>query len=226
MITQAPPALYMCSKFQNRVFKESAFFKLNSRFTKLSRFSKLGTSFLNSPWSTDIPPMFKSIISLFQQLVTYYESLDIVVADPMSVENDCLLFLGYRLLGLPYQCELSPFQETLRLAILAYASVRVWSFYGMSCLESLAETLRQSLVESLPVIRSTAPDLLFWVLFIGSLASRGMRCHSWFLTRLVDAADQLGLEGWGSALPILERFFFVCRSKDEPAKEMWNSAFR
>ncbi|KAJ5226817.1 uncharacterized protein N7469_006823 [Penicillium citrinum] len=209
-----------------RVFKESAFFKLNCRFTKLSKVNKLGTGFFNSTWSKDIPPMFKSIISLFQQLVTYYESLDIVFAEPMSVENDCLLFLGYRLLALPYQCSLSPFQETIRLTILSYASVRVWSFYGMPCLEALVETLRESLYDSLHIIRSTATDLLVWVLFIGSLASRGMRCHSWFLTRLVDAADQLLLDGWDSAVPILEKFFFVCRDKDEPARELWTAAFR
>lgn len=216
----------MCSKFQNRVFKESAFFKLNSRFAKLSKLSKLGTGFFNSSWSKDIPPMFKSIISLFQQLVNYYESLDIVVAEPMSVENDCLLFLGYRLLALPYQCSLSAFQETVRLTILAYASIRVWSFYGMPCLEALVGSLRRSLIDSLPIIRSTAPDLLFWVLFIGSLASRGMDCHPWFLMRLVDVADELLLDGWDSAVSVLEKFFFVCRSQDEPARELWISAFR
>lgn len=170
--------------------------------------------------------MFKSIISLFQQLVTYYESLDIVVAEPMSVENDCLLFLGYRLLSLPYQCMLSPFQETLRLSILTYASIRIWTFFGMPCLEALVEMLRQSLHKSLPALRSTASDLLFWVLFIGSLASRGMECNSWFVARLVDVADELLLEGWDSAVPILEKFFFVCRSQDEPARDLWNSAFQ
>ncbi|KAJ5098852.1 hypothetical protein N7532_005853 [Penicillium argentinense] len=223
MIKNAPPALPMCKKYQERVFKESVFFKANNRFTKLA---KIGTRFFTSSWSRDLPPSFRSIISLFQQLVAYYESLDISVAEPMSVENDCLLYLSYRLLWLPEQCTLTPFQETLRLSIVVYASVRIWTFYGMPCLEALVERLQESLYKSLPVLRSTASDLLFWILFIGSLASKRMKCHSWFLAQLMDSADQLLLEGWESAIAVLEKFFFVCRPKDEPARELWHAAFR
>ena len=216
------PKLDMCAKFQNRVIKESAFFKANNHFTQTST---LGTRFFSASWSTYIHPIFMSIISSFQQLISYYESFNDVDVEPMSVENDCLLFLSYRLLSLPYQCSLTPFEETLRLSIMSYSCVRIWNLYGIPCLGGLVELLRKSLFKSLFILQSTAPDLLFWILFIGSLASRGMKSNSWFLVHLTDAAEQLALKDWASAASLLESFFFVCRHSDEPAKELWNSNF-
>lgn len=216
------PKLDMCAKFQTRVLKESAFFKANNHFTISST---LGTRIFNSPWSQEIHPIFKSILSHFRQLVSYYESFNEVDVEPMSVENDCLLYLNYRLLSLPFECLLTPFEETLRLSVLTYCCVRIWNLFGVPCLGALLEQLRRSLFRSLYLFQSTAPDLLFWILFIGSLASRGMKTSSWFLAHLTDAAEQMGLKNWASAASILETFFFVCRRHDEPARELWNSNF-
>lgn len=144
----------------------------------------------------------------------------------MSVENDCLLYLNYRLLSLPYQCLLTPFEETLRLSVLTYCCVRIWNLYGVPCLGLLLEKLRKSLYQSIYILKSTAPDLLFWVLFVGSLASRAMKINSWFLAHLTDATEQLALKDWTSAGSTLETFFFVCRRSDEPAKDLWVSHLR
>ena len=212
----------MCTKFENRVLRESAIIKASHRFAKSLAF---GTRFFNAPWSSEIQPLFKSIISWYQQLVSYYESRDIFTVDPMSVENDCLLYLSHRLLSLPYQCSITSFEETIRLSIFVYSCIRIWSIYGTPCLESQVEMLRESLSKNYFVLQSTASDLLFWILFTGSLASKGMGCNSWFLTCLVDIRGQLSLE-WDSAVSMLEEFFFVCRPQDEPAKELWISAFQ
>lgn len=217
------PAIPMCTKFEKRVLEQSTIIKASSHTTN-TRTSTLGARFFNAPWSNEIQPRLKLIISWYQQLVSYYESLETSSAEPMSVENDCLLYLSHRLLSLPYESTLTPFEETLRLAILVYSTIRVWSLYGMRCLEMLVETLRERLYKSYFSLQSTARDLLFWILFVGSLASKGMKCHSWFLVRLVDVADQLSLEGWGSTVSVLQEFLFVCRPRDEPAKELWNVA--
>jgi hypothetical protein len=216
------PKIDMCSKFQNRVIKESSFFTANNHFTKSS---PLGIRFFSAPWSRDIHPIFQSILSSFQQLISYYESFNDVDVEPMSVENDCLLYLNYRLLSLPNQCVLTPLEETLRLSVLTYCCVRIWNLYGVPCLGLLIEKLRRSLLQSFYVLRSTAPDLLFWVLFVGSLASRAMKPNAWFLAQLTDTADQLALKDWPSAVSTLETFFFVCRRSDEPAKDLWMSTF-
>ncbi|KAJ5669892.1 hypothetical protein N7462_010962 [Penicillium macrosclerotiorum] len=222
MIGTTPPAVRMCAKFEDRIIKESLSYKLNELPT---RRSTVGLHFFDASWSKHIQSKFKPIIQSFQSLITFYENLDIVQLEPMSVENDHLLFLGYQLLSLPYLCSLTPFEETIRLSIFVYASCRIWSFYGTSCLEVLVETLRESISTSFVVLESVASDLLFWILFIGSLASKGMKCHSWYLGLLTDLADKLFLEGWDSVVSILERYFFRFRSEDDPAKEIWNSAF-
>lgn len=215
--------LDMCSKFQSRVLKESSFFKAHNDFTKTSAF---GARFFTASWSKDIHPIFKSIISSFQQLISYYESFNDVDVEPMSVENDCLLYLSHRLLSLPCHCPLTVFEETLRLSIMTYSCVRIWNLYGIPCLGCLIETLRKSLLRSFSILQSTAPDLLFWILFMGSLASKGMKSNSWFLAHLMDVAEQLSLKNWDSALSVLKNYFFVCRPRDEPAKELWYSTFR
>jgi hypothetical protein len=216
------PKLDMCAKFQSRVLKESAFFKANNHFMQTST---LGTRFFSASWSTEIHPVFKSIITSYQQLISYYESFNDVDVEPMSVENDCLLFLSYRLLSLPHHCPLTPFEETLRLSIMTYSCVRIWNLYGIPCLGRLVEMLRKSLFNSFYVFQSTAPDLLFWVLFMGSLASRGTKSSPWFLVHLTDVAEQLGLKDWASAASLLESFLFVSRHSDEPAKDLWYSNF-
>ena len=221
-MTNTLPKLEMCDKFQSRVIKESAFLKANYQFT---RACTLGHRFFNAPWSQEIHPIFKTLLSHFQQLVSYYESFNEADVEPMSVENDCLLYLNYRLLALPFECLLTPFEETLRLSVLTYCCVRIWNLYGVPCLGALLDKLRKSLFRSLYIFQSTAPDLLFWILFVGSLASRGMKSNSWFLSHLTDAAEQLGLKDWASAGSTLETFFFVCRRHDEPAKDLWNSNF-
>jgi hypothetical protein len=220
-MSNSMPTLDMCGKFQSRVLKESAFFKSKNRFTESSA---LGTRFFDASWP--IHPTFRSIISSFQQIISYYESFANVDVEPMSVENDCLLFLCYRLMSLPFQVSLTPFEETLRLSIMAYTCVRIWTLYGIPCLERLVELLRKSLFTSLSALQSTAPDLLFWILFIGSLASKAMKSHSWFLAQLKNIADKLSLQKWDHAVSLLEKFFFICRPSDEPAKELWHSTFR
>ncbi|OQD79652.1 hypothetical protein PENANT_c046G10488 [Penicillium antarcticum] len=198
-------------------------YRSKNRFTESS---SLGTRFFTASWSRDIQPTFKSIISSYQQLISYYESFANVDVEPMSVENDCLLFLGYRLISLPYEVSLTPFEETLRLSIMTYNSVRIWALYGIPCLERLVDMLRISLFTSLSALQSTAPDLLFWIFFVGSLASKSMKHHSWFVAHLTDVADQLSLQKWDRAVGLLEKFFFVCRPSDEPAKDLWQSTFR
>jgi hypothetical protein len=95
----------------------------------------------------------------------------------------------------------------------------------MPCADIFVATLQRSLQKSFASLESTAPDLLLWISFIGSLASRGRNCHSWFLQSLREVATELSLEKWDCAVVVLQEYFFVCRPSDGPVKEMWKSAF-
>jgi hypothetical protein len=223
MVSKSPPIIPMCVKFEARVLQESAIIKASRR---LARPSVLGTRFFNAPWSGEIQPLFKSIISCYQQLVLHYERGENPTVNPISVENDCLLYLSHRLLCLPYQCPLTEFEEIIRVSIFVYLSIRIWSIYGTPCLDSQVKSLRDLLRRNNFLLESTASDLLFWVLFIGSLASKGLESHSWFSARLVDIADQMHLQDWDTATAFLGEFLFICRPQDDPAVELWYSLFQ
>ena len=88
----------------------------------------------------------------------------------------------------------------------------------------IVDNFQRSIVRGYMVLQNQAPDLLFWALFMGSLASQELDCHPWFLNTLMDVAEMLSLTDWESAREVLEGFFFMYRSTDEPAKIIWDSA--
>jgi hypothetical protein len=75
-------------------------------------------------------------------------------------------------------------------------------------------------------IQRTDLDLLFWMLFIGSLAAHEPDCFAWFLQHLKETARQLQVDDWHSAESILQGFFFVTRPLNEPARLLWDSMIR
>jgi hypothetical protein len=58
-------------------------------------------------------------------------------------------------------------------------------------------------------LQVTAPDLLFWILWMGGLASRGAECRTWFVENLRTVAQQLGLVHWVAARIVLGEFFYT-----------------
>jgi hypothetical protein len=70
-----------------------------------------------------------------------------------------------------------------------------------------------------------APDLLFWILYMGGFASQGFDCHELFVTQLKTSVAELSLTEWSSALSILHGFFFVGRIGNDAARLFWDSVF-
>lgn len=83
-----------------------------------------------------------------------------------------------------------------------------------------------SLRDSYEEMSELAPDLLFWVLFMGGYASRGLECHGWFLEGLVECAVSRGVSSWDKACGVLERFFFVQRVTEEPWRGFWDDVMK
>lgn len=222
LINDKPVQLNKSWKWEFKVRKECSFLWEGYKVAP----SFVGRRFLTSPWSSCLHPELISSLCSLQKLVSLYENVSGSSWKQTRMDNDGLLLLNHELLSLAHDRSLPAFQDTLRLTVLIYTVVRIRGFGGMPCADIFVTTLRKSLQSSLATLESSAPDLLLWILFIGSLASRGRSCHSWFLQNLQESAQELSLEKWDSAVVVLQEYFLVYRSSDGPVKEMWHSAFR
>ncbi|KAL5337753.1 hypothetical protein BJX70DRAFT_368682 [Aspergillus crustosus] len=113
-------------------------------------------------------------------------------------------------------------QEPLRITMLIFSAIQVFDLQWVPCIPFAVEDLRQSLDATLPILWDTAYDLLFWILFIGGMALRGLDCHQWVVAHLGEAADRLGMVDWNMALPLLQQFFFFPRASAKRPECLWN----
>ncbi|KAJ5569825.1 uncharacterized protein N7459_009255 [Penicillium hispanicum] len=216
LLKRSPPIFDLSARWVRNIQTESAFIKAHRPLS-----SPLGPRFSTSSWSQDFPSELRSVIESFRQLIPLYESIYESDSRVLSSENDYLLLLIHRLYSMPYDCSLSPLQDTIRLSILLYAVVRIWKFSGKPCMENFVQILRQTFEKSFSILENTAPDLLFWILFMGVLATPGLPSRAWCLERTRTSAKKLGLKTWMDAKQVLEQFFFVCRPHGEIAKDLW-----
>ncbi|KAL4882948.1 hypothetical protein BJY04DRAFT_31365 [Aspergillus karnatakaensis] len=116
--------------------------------------------------------------------------------------------------------------EPLRLTLLIYLNMRIWHLQPFGFMQFMTERLRQSLIAPVPLFTTllgTSPDLLFWVLFIGGLASQGYKSHAWFVNHLIEVTQILGVKEWDEARWILAGFFYTDQEKEKKAEEaLWN----
>lgn len=223
LINDTPVQLNKSWKWEFKVHRECSFLREDCE-TMTSSF--VGRRFFNSPWSSDLHPELISTLCSIQKLVSLYENVSCSSWKQTRMDNDGLLLLNHELLSLAHDRSLPAFQDTLRLAVLIYTVIRIRGFGGMPCANIFVSNLRKSLERSFASLKGTAPDLLLWILFIGSLGSRSRNCQDWFLLRLQEAAKELSLEKWDHAVRVLQEYFFVYRPSDGPVKELWDSAFR
>ncbi|KAF3392720.1 hypothetical protein F1880_008849 [Penicillium rolfsii] len=219
LINHKPIQLNKSWKWEFKVRKECPFLWEDYEVAP----SFVGRRFFTSPWSSNLHPVLRSSLCSLTKLVSLYENVSCPSWTQTRMDNDGLLLLIHELLSLAHDRSLPAFQETLRLALLIYTVIRIRGFEGMPCADIFVSTLRKSLQASSASLSRNAPDLFLWILFIGSLASRGRSCHSWFLQRLQEAAQGMALEKWDHGVVVLQEYFFVYRSSDGPVKEMWHS---
>lgn len=176
-----------------------------------------------SLWFQTLPRELATIIKGFRNIISCHERSVEVDSRHMPVENDYLVFLSHRLYALPYKTPITPFQDVLRISLLVYGLVRIWGWSRKPCFAYMAQMARQKIEKCDDFLQETAPDLLFWALFLGGLVSTGLDGHDWFLARLDQLAERMCILDWDQAVLVLQGFFFVCRSTDESAKELWAS---
>ncbi|PYH98081.1 hypothetical protein BO71DRAFT_480626 [Aspergillus ellipticus CBS 707.79] len=183
--------------------------------------SSIGSHFFDSLWSKKLHPSLRSIIRLLRVIVYYQQGSQ----KETPVLNDILLYAGHLILSAFHECSASDSQESLRLCLLLYAMVCVWTFQGLACVIFIVDALRHRLKRALPLLRRVAPQLSLWMLFMGGLASTDLTSDAWFVARLAEVAEQLSVGGWDKALPVLDGFF-VRRPIDRRMMNLWNEVQR
>jgi hypothetical protein len=219
-MSNSPPAFLVPSKLEQQTLEIAA-----RRASQIRpQYPMLGTCFFNSQWSPGIHPRLKMLIRSFQDIISIYENTLRFDSELALVDHTSALLLVNRIYALPFDYAISSLDDTLRLGIMIYTLTRVWTLQGS--LEYLLQNLRERIENILGYLLESAPDLFFWIVFIGCLASTGYDCHEWYVTHLRVSCKNLALDGWGEAVQVLETFFFVCRSKDESAKGIWECSMQ
>ncbi|GES66020.1 hypothetical protein ATEIFO6365_0012041100 [Aspergillus terreus] len=189
-------------------------------------FCNLGSRFRNSTWAGLIDRSLKAAIENFCNLIVHYETDDqrregkkiATYGDnnPWNLSQRYLLSLSYERLG-P-----GDIRESLRRSMLAYSMTRYCKFGAFPCMDEVAARLRESLVPRLDTFLSTAPDLLFWILFVGALTARQCSEHYvWYCAHLGGVSSNIGLVDFRDVRLLLENFFYIRRHGDTAAEKVW-----
>lgn len=194
--------------------------------TKKTHSSPLASSFTNTTWFNSLSPRLKVLIKSLKWIILNFEGIIHVDNQFSETKNDYLVLSTYRLISLHKDTPITPFEDTIRLTMLLYTVTRLWTISPQQCEGFIENNLIPTLKSSYEEIRRIAPDLLFWVLFMGGFASRGLECHAWFLEGLVECAVSRGVSSWDKARGVLERFFFVQRVTEDPGRGFWEDVMK
>lgn len=192
-----------------------------------SVFRSLGSRFTNAAWSKEIGQPLRVMIQNFCNLIVHYEADEprrqhekLVRFEDNNPWNLSQLYL----LSLSYVDEID-IKESLRRSILAYSMTRYCKFGAFPCMDIIAGTLKDSLVPRIDVFISTAPDLFFWILYVGALtANRTSEYYRWYCTCLAKLSPTLGLSTWNDVESFLEQFLYIHRSSDKSAERIWQDS--
>ncbi|KAL2813002.1 hypothetical protein BJX63DRAFT_432290 [Aspergillus granulosus] len=183
----------------------------------------LGARFTTASWNVEIHPTMKSLIETFRRLVRHFEIGTLFPSIVAPTDNDLFVIFQHELLTTHYASE-SPcnpnLDECLRHSLLIYLYIRVSHLQELPIMQNMVENFRHSL-SGLSYLYTTAPDLLFWILFIGGMASQGYSSHPWFMSHIAIVAHDLELEDWEQVRTLLGGFFYTDQAGQTAAEDLW-----
>jgi hypothetical protein len=234
------PLLPMFQKFRHAIIHESQIFgteeiEYECQIPADLDHQTLGRRFTTAPWREQLHPVMRGHLEAFRRLIRHFELANRfpwagIVA---PTDNDLFVVLQHDLLSTHFDQDNDPgLNEPLRLTLIIYLFTRVCDFQNLPMTQVMGETLRECLnpkvaqtvttmdTETLPprqppltFLTHAAPDLFFWILFIGGMASQGYSSHAWFVHHLAGVAQALGLKEWlGEVRPLLGEFFYTARN--------------
>lgn len=192
-----------------------------------SMFRALGSRFTDSAWSKELDRPLRVMIQNFCNLIVHYEAdeprrqheklVRFEDNNPWNLSQLYLLSLSYT--------DHKDIREPLRRSILAYSMTRYCKFGAFPCMDIIAGTLKDSLVSRVDYFLSTAPDLFFWILYVGALtANRTSEYYRWYCTSIARISPTLGLNAWRDVESFLEQFLYIHRDSDKSAERVWQDS--
>ncbi|KAL2797951.1 hypothetical protein BJX66DRAFT_72505 [Aspergillus keveii] len=247
------PIFPMLPKFRHGTLHEPKIFNVKERIQYQCEvpgsLSSLGIRFTTAHWSaTILHPKMKYLVEAFRRLIHHFEVATVFPKNVAPTDNDLFVLMQHELLSTRYTSPPSKdedeeekevdskdmkrsttttipnINDSLRLSLLVYLYTRVSQFQNLPIMRCMVENFRQSLIAAdMSYFQRTAPDLLFWILFIGGMASQGYASHPWFVAHLAELARDLGLQEWeGQVRPLLGEFFYTDRPGQTAAEDLWS----
>jgi hypothetical protein len=154
----------------------------------------------------------------------YYEHAQRNPSSVMPTDNDLFLVMEHQLLSACYTTtDPTDINEPLRQTLIIYLNLRVWHFQSFPFMQYMVEALRTALEVPYVYLQTETPELLFWIMVVGSLASQGYKCHRWFVNGLSNLVERLGLGEWAEARRVLAGYFYTEQVSEKRAEEdLWN----
>ncbi|KAL3495351.1 hypothetical protein BJX62DRAFT_233344 [Aspergillus germanicus] len=229
MLTNTRPTFPLFTKWRSEILQDTRVFQSGdfllpfyNRPEILNALSPLGISFFKASWYMDLDPSMKTFLHVMKRLIQYYEIAQLTPSIIMPTDNDLFLLLEHQLLSVTYPVSFNAFNEPLRLALLIYLNMRIWHLHSFPFMAYLIGYFRTALEGALARLRGDDPGLLFWILFIGGMASLGHEGHEWFVAQLAETAyENLGIREWTEARQVLVGYFYTDQPGDSGGEDLW-----
>ena len=187
------------------------------------------SGFFDDPVRKSLPPDLSQLLLMSRAPLIYRALCKTYTLRP--TQNDYAIFISiqqsvqYELLRLPTICDLSTWQETVRLACLVAVTTTDMLFLpNHSYTQNLSQQLRTSCREALKALQPFQRQAMVWALFIGSVLSKGLPQRTWFVLEMARLCQGLGVESCDQLRGMLGRFVFLDWIYDEKLQGIWAEA--
>ncbi|KNG82982.1 hypothetical protein ANOM_009112 [Aspergillus nomiae NRRL 13137] len=113
----------------------------------------------------------------------------------------------------------------IRLACLLFHNGTIWEFYPQlgPVFPKPISALRLALATTIPAgFFQMLPEVLIWVLFIGTWSSQLLPERTFFVTELAAAVRRQGIQSWQELRSLLLNFFYVDRIHQAALRGLWD----
>lgn len=223
-----PPIIPMSAKFRSEVLHEPAIFHPRPDddyaigFVIPPYIATLDSRFAaSSPWFTEVSPSIKDFLAIFTRLIQHFELGKAYPEIVGPTDNDLFPIFQHDFLSAipannPTSHRMNDYiNPPLRYSIIIYLWACVSHLQSLPIVRHMVETFKRILAPRIPYLLVTAPDLLFWMLVLGVLASKGNKTtHSWFVLHSAHVARRIGLSDRNQARRLLGEFFYTDQPED------------
>ncbi|KAL3485003.1 hypothetical protein BJX62DRAFT_44813 [Aspergillus germanicus] len=218
------PVFPISARWRSEILQDSRLFLTRDELDTSKELAALGTRIFSGPWYPALEPSMNTFLQVMQRLIMYYEHAQRHPSSVMPTDNDLFLVMEHQLLSACYSTtDPTDINEPLRQTLIIYLNLRVWHFQSFPFMQYMVEALRTALEVPYAYLQTQTPELLFWIMVIGSLASQGYKCHRWFVNGLSDMVERLGLGEWETARRVLAGYFYTEQVSEKRAEEdLWN----